>query len=137
VLENERPVFLVQVLVEVDAQRRSCQQPEKRCLAHSERVAPQIIAVKLDQIKRPREHAFVTVPSPDQFKTGDPVATARDRLPVNDAGPGAQPCEGLDNEWKPVGQIIARPAVELNSRALLAGDYPKAIVLDLMEPNRT
>jgi hypothetical protein len=53
VLEHERPVFLVQVLVEAYARRRTRQHAFKCGLAHRERVAPQIVAVELDQVERP------------------------------------------------------------------------------------
>jgi hypothetical protein len=39
-----------------------------------------------------------------------------------------------DDQGKAVGQIIARSAVELHPLAVLASDYPKAIVLDFMQP---
>ena len=52
-LEHERPVFLVQVLVEAYARRRTRQHAFKCGLAHRERVAPQIVAVELDQVERP------------------------------------------------------------------------------------
>ena len=35
---------------------------------------------------------------------------------------------------KPVGEVVARPAVELDAVAALAGDYAEAVVLDLMHP---
>ena len=48
-LEHERPVFMVEVLVEADAKRCSRQYPFKCGLAHRKRVAPHVIPVKLDQ----------------------------------------------------------------------------------------
>jgi hypothetical protein len=35
---------------------------------------------------------------------------------------------------KPVGEVVARPAVELDAVAALAGDYAEAVVLDLVQP---
>jgi len=64
----------------------------------------------------------------------DPVVTARHRLAVDDAGARAQPSEGLDDEREALGQVIARPAVELHPPAVLAGDHAEAVVLDLVQP---
>jgi hypothetical protein len=55
-------------------------------------------AVKLDQVECPHENAVVSIPSPDQLKTGDPLVTAGDGLAVDDAGSGAQPPQPLDNQ---------------------------------------
>ena len=41
--EHERPVFLVEVLIEPDAGRRARQYVLKRCLAHGKRVAPHVM----------------------------------------------------------------------------------------------
>ena len=40
----------------------------------------------------------------------------------------------LDDEREAVGQVIARPAVEPHPLAVLAGDDPEAVVLDLVQP---
>jgi hypothetical protein len=41
---------------------------------------------------------------------------------------------GLDDEREAVGQVIARPAVELYPSTVHAGDDPEAVVLDLVQP---
>jgi hypothetical protein len=63
-----------------------------------------------------------------------PVLAARDRLAVEDAGARAHSRQGLNDERKTLGQIIAGPAVELHPRPVLAGDHAEAVVLDLMQP---
>jgi hypothetical protein len=47
-MEDERPVLLVQMLIEPYAKRRSRQYPFKRGLAHGKRIAPQIVSIELD-----------------------------------------------------------------------------------------
>jgi hypothetical protein len=42
--------------------------------------------------------------------------------------------QGLDDQGKTVGEIIAGAAVELHLCAVLAGNDPKASVLDLVQP---
>jgi hypothetical protein len=63
-----------------------------------------------------------------------PVLAARDRLSVDDAGPGAQLGDRLDDERGTVGQVITRAAVELHPFAVLAGDDAETVVLDFMQP---
>jgi len=62
----------------------------------------------------------------------DTVLAARHRLAVDDAGAGAQLVQRLHNQREAVGQVVARSAVELHPRAILARDHAEAIVLDLM-----
>src|ERR1700730_4132287 len=50
-----------------------------------------------------------------------PLLAARDRLSVDDAGPGAQLGDRLDDERESVRQVIARPAIELHPVVVLAG----------------
>jgi len=71
------------------------------------------------------------------IKGCDPVVTAGHRLPIDDAGLRAQARERLDDQGETVGQVIARPAVELHPLAVLAGDHPEAVVLDFMQPQPT
>ena len=63
----------------------------KRCLTHREWIAPQVVAVKLDQVEGVEE------PIPDAVELRDPVIAARNRLAVDDAGVGAKPSEGRNN----------------------------------------
>jgi len=64
----------------------------------------------------------------------DAIVAAGDRLAVDDAGARAQPSEALNDERGAVGQVITGPAVELHPLAVLAGDHPKAVVLDFVQP---
>ena len=87
-----------------------------------------------DTHRRMLEHALVMPPIPDQVEEGDAIRTAGDRLAVDDAGPGLEPMQRIDDPGEPPGQVIARPAVELDALTLLAGDHPEAVMLDLVQP---
>jgi hypothetical protein len=136
VVENEWPVFVVQVFIEPQSRRRSRQYPFKCGLAHGKRIAPQIVAIELDQIEAPHENIRIMPAVPDAIEGGDTIIPARDRFPVDNAGPGPQPREGLDNQREASSQIIARPAVEPDPVALLAGNNPEPIMLDFVQPYR-
>jgi hypothetical protein len=132
-MEDIRAVCL-QVLIQSQARRRSREKAAECCLAHDERMAAQIIAVEFDQVEGVEENAIIVVPVTDAVERRYPILAARDRLSVDDAGPGAQLGDRLDDERKSVGQVIARPAIELHPFAVLAGDDPKAVVLDFVQP---
>ena len=104
------------------------------CARRSTRSSRTVIAVKLDQVEGPQEHALVMPAIPDQVERRDAVRTARDCLPVDDAGPRLEPRHGLDDPREPPGQVVARPAVEPHPLAILAGDAAEAVVLDLVPP---
>jgi hypothetical protein len=69
----------------------------------------------------------------DTIERRDAVVITGNCLAVDDAGARGQADQGLDNQRETIRKIIAGTAVEPHLRALLAGDYPKAIVLDLMQ----
>jgi hypothetical protein len=50
---------------------------------------------------------------------------------------GAQAGQRLDDQWETPRQVIARAAVQPYARAILAGDDPETVVLDLMQPQPT
>jgi len=54
----------------------------------------------------------------DEIERRNTAIVACHRFPVDDAGPRAQPGERLDDQREAVGQVIARPAVELHARAI-------------------
>ena len=68
--------MLVEVLVEPKSRREVGEQAGERRLAHCERIAPQVITVKLDQVERIEEHARVVPPIPDAVERRDPVVAA-------------------------------------------------------------
>src|ERR1700724_2576748 len=132
-MEDIRAVCL-QVLIQSQAQRRSREQAAECCLAHDERIAAQIIAVEFDQVKGVEENAIIVVPVTDAVERRYPILAARDRLSVDDAGPGAQLGDRLDDERESVGQVIAWPAIELHPFAVLARDDAEAVMLDFVQP---
>jgi hypothetical protein len=62
----------------------------KRCLPLGQRFAPHVGPVELDQVECPHENAVVSIPSPDQLKTGDSVIATGNGFTIDDAGPRAQ-----------------------------------------------
>ena len=52
-LEDERAVIVVEMLVEAQTRRGAREQARQRRLAHSKRIAAKVIPVQLDQIERP------------------------------------------------------------------------------------
>jgi hypothetical protein len=96
-LEDQRAVLLIEVLVEAQPRLGTREGALKQRLPLDQRFAAHVDPVELDQIEGPHEHALVAVPSPNQFKTSDPVVSAGDSLAVDNAGPGAQPRKSRDS----------------------------------------
>jgi len=65
VLEYERAVFPLDVLVPPQAGRCSQEQRGKRTFARLQGVEPKVITVELDEIERPHENARVILPETD------------------------------------------------------------------------
>jgi hypothetical protein len=102
-LENERPVLVVKMLVKADTRRRSRQYAFKCGLTHRKRIAPHVIPVKLDHVERPHEHVCVMPPVPDAIEAGYAIVPARHSFPVDNAGPRTQLGERFDNPGKAMG----------------------------------
>ena len=122
------------MLVEPDAGARLGHDRRERGLADLKRIAPQIVAVQLDQVEGVEENAFVSAVVTDEIERGNAVVIAGDSLAVDDAGARAQACQRLGDQREAAGEAIARTAIEPHSRAVLPGDNPKAVMLDLMQP---
>src|SRR6516164_5741752 len=80
VLEDERPVVLVEVLVEAQARRRARKQAGQCRLAHGERITAQVVTVELDQVEGVEEDARVMVSIANAVEARYPVIAARHRL---------------------------------------------------------
>ena len=128
-LEHERAVVVVQMLVEAQAWRSARDQARQRGLAHGKRIAAKVIPVQLDQVESPKEDAGAMAPVSHSLKAGDAVVAAGDCLAVDDAGACAQAGESLDDPGEASDEIISRSAIEPHTFVDLAGDDPKAVVL--------
>src|SRR5262249_45489907 len=121
--ENGRPVAL-DMLVEPDAGARLGHDRRERGLADLKRIAPQIVAVQLDQVEGVEENAFVSAVVTDEIERGNAVVIAGDSLAVDDAGARAQACQRLGDQREAAGEVIARTAIETHSRAVARRDEP-------------
>jgi len=61
-------------------------------------IAPEVVAVQLDQIEGVEEYAFVSAVVTDEIERGNAAVIAGDSFAVDDAGARAQECERLDNQ---------------------------------------
>jgi hypothetical protein len=105
-----------QVLIHSQAWRRSREHAGQRALPHVQRVTPQVVAVEFDQVEGVEENAIIVVPVTDAVEARDAVLAAGDRFAVDDAGPGAQLRDRLDDQGESVSRVIARLAIELYPR---------------------
>jgi hypothetical protein len=131
-----RAVVVLNMVIEPNAIANTGQDIGKRQPADLQRIATQIVAVQLNQVERVQEHAGVVAAVTDAIEAGHTLIVAGDRLAIDDAGPRAQPSQGLHDQREAAGQVIAGAAVEPNPRAVLTGDDPEAVVFDFMQPQR-
>jgi len=122
------------MLVEPDAGLGFGHDRCERGLTDLKRIAPQVVAVQLDEVEGVEEDAPVSALVPDEIERGDTVVIASDRLAIDDAGARAQASQGLGDEREAMGEVVARTAVEPHLRANLPGNDTKAVVLDFAQP---
>src|SRR6266566_4266049 len=97
-------------------------------------VTTQVVAVQLDQVEHVEKGVAVMVSVADTVERGNAVIVTHNGLAVDDAWLGAQPLKRLDDPWEAVGEIVAGTAIKPHPLAILASNDPKAIVLDLVNP---
>jgi hypothetical protein len=122
------------VLVETDAWPSLGQDHLKGSLAALQRIRPEIVAVQFDQVEGVKENAFIMVAVADTIERSDALPSQATASPSMIAGTRAQAGQCLHDQRETIGEVVAGTAVELHLCALLAGDDPKAIVFDLMQP---
>jgi hypothetical protein len=71
----------------------------------------------------------------DEIERGNAVVVAGDSFAVDDTRAGAQARECIDDQRKATGEVVARTTIEPHSWAVLSGDNPKTVTLDLMQPS--
>jgi hypothetical protein len=70
----------------------------------------------------------------DTVERRDAVVATNNGLPIDEAWPGAQTSQRLDDERKAPSQVMARTAVEPHPPIDLAGNDVEAIVPDFVQP---
>src|SRR5262249_21118948 len=106
----------------------------ERGLADRKRIAPQVVAVQLNQVEGVEEYALVSAVVTDEIERGNAVIIAGNSFSVDDAGARAQAGQRINDQREATGEIITGTAVEPHSLAHLPGDNPKTVVLDLVQP---
>src|SRR5262249_35819086 len=131
--EDGRAVAL-DMLVEPDAGAGLGHDRCERGLADPKRIAPQVVAVQLDEVEGVEKDAPVSALVTDEIERGHAAVIAGDSLAIDDSAARAQACQRLDDQREAMGEVVARTAVEPHPRASLAGNDAKAVVLDLVQP---
>src|SRR5258708_1999690 len=92
---------------------------------------PQIVAVQFDQIEGIEEDAVISAVITNEIQRSDAVVIASDSFAIDDARARSQTGQRIDDQRKAMGEVIGFTAIEPHPRPVLAGNNPKAIVLDL------
>src|SRR5262245_15493345 len=104
--EDGRAVAL-DMLIEPDAEAGLGHDRRERGLADLKRIAPQVVAVQLDEVEGVEEYALVRALVSDEIERGNTVVIAGDGFTVDDAGARAQACQRLDDQREAAGEIVA------------------------------
>src|SRR5262245_384222 len=122
------------MFIEPDAQAGLGHDKSERGLADMKRIAPQVVAVPLDEVEGIKEYALVSAVVTNEIERGNAVVIAGDSFAVDDAGARAQAAQRLNDQREATGEVIAGTAIEPHQRANLAGNDAEAVVLDLVQP---
>jgi hypothetical protein len=120
--ENSLTIAL-DMLIEPDAGANFGQHARERDLADLKRIAPQVVAVQLDQVERVEKHAAVSAVMTDEIERGDAIVIAGDSFAVDDARARAQAGQRFDDQREATAEVITRRAISLfsprtNARAI-------------------
>src|SRR5215813_4608658 len=107
--EDSRAVAF-HVFVEPDARASLGHDRRKRGFTDLQRIAPQVVAVLLDQVEGVKEYVLVSALVTDEIERGHAVVIAGDSFAVDDAGARAQACQRLDDQREAASEVVARTA---------------------------
>ncbi|HYP58055.1 MAG TPA: hypothetical protein VEQ35_07190 [Beijerinckia sp.] len=123
------------MFVESDAGAGLGHDRRERGLADLKRIAPQVVAIQLDQVEGVKEYALVSALVTDEIERSHAVVIAGDSLFIDDAGARAQPGERINDQRETAGEVIARTTIEPHPLTVLAGNDAEAVMLDLVQPS--
>src|SRR5262249_42480885 len=131
--EDGRAVAL-DMLVEPDAGAGLGHNRRERGLADLKRIAPEVVAVQLDEVERVEEYALVSALVPDEIERSNAVVIAGDSFAIDDARPRAQMGQRIDDQREAAGESVARGGIEAHPLAALSGNDAEARVRDFVQP---
>src|SRR5262245_34548955 len=131
--EDGRAVAL-DMVVEPDAAAGLGHDRCERSLADLKRIAPQVVAVQLDQVEGVQERTVIMAAVANEIERGNAVIIAGNSLAVDDARLRTQTGQRVCDQREAAGEIVAGTAVEPHLRAGLAGNNAEAVMLDFMQP---
>jgi hypothetical protein len=82
--EDGRAVAL-DMLIELHTGASLGQYASERSLADHKRIAPQVVAIQLDQVEGVHKHAIVSAVVTDEIERGNAVVIASDSFAIDDA----------------------------------------------------
>src|SRR5262249_39151853 len=110
------------------------QQARERRLARLQRLAPEILAVELEQVERKQEDTGIRAPIPETIKRRQPVVTTGDCLPVNQEGTHPQRAGSLGDQRVPVGPVVPVAGEQPDAGDVAPDHHAESVVLDLVNP---
>ena len=85
----------------------------ERGLANLERIAPQVVAVQLNEIEGVEKGTVVVAVVANEIERGNAVVIAGNSLAVDDAGARAHACQRLHDQREAVGEATSVVEIEL------------------------
>ena len=123
--------------VERDAWSRPTQQSLEGGFANLDRLAAQILAIKLKQIECAEGYAVIVLPPADHFKYGQAPLVAGNRLAVHYARSRRQSCDGCNDQRKTASEVMTVTSNQSHACPIAVREDAEAVVLDLMKPARS
>ena len=90
-----------------DAVLRAPQQPSQPAFAVLDRLAPDVLAVYLEQVERAEDRAGIGSVAADEIEHGQAAVVADDGLAVDDAGFDGQLLDRGRHEREAIGEVVA------------------------------
>jgi hypothetical protein len=95
------------MLVELDAGRRLCEQPFEPRPAHMQGLRPEVLAIEFQSVEGIEQDPVIVLPAVHVFEDRDAVGVATDRLAVDRGRAGRERRHALGYERVAVSPIVA------------------------------
>ena len=114
----------------------AAQNLRKGAFAFLDGSAPQVIAIKPDQIEGAKQGGVVVVPVAQEVEHREAALVDHDDLSVDEARPHRQVRNRFDDLRKAVGEVVAVPREQPDAAAVPPSQDAEPVVLDLVQPAR-
>jgi hypothetical protein len=123
------------VAINLQADARLGEQSHQQYLPPLNGFAPQVIAVKLDQVEGVEEDVSILTAVAQSVEARHPIGITGNRFAIDQARRSLERERGASDQWEPAGPVIPVPGEKPHAAPVAAHQHSEAVVFDFVQPS--